>query len=90
MTYITFGVHEPENTKQFLNITKEVSEKFFYKTLEYYYEGKDEDTYKQILSSVNALGLLRFLFLIGSLGIGTPELKDIRIKYCVDGLEKLV
>ncbi len=90
MTYITFGVHEPENTKQFLKMTNEESEKFFYKTLEYYFEGKDEDTYKQILNSINALGLLRFLFLIGGLGIGTPELKDIRIKYCVDGLEKLV
>lgn len=90
MTYITFGVHEPENTKQFLNITNEESEKLFYTTLKYYFEGDAEDTFKEKLSAITALGLLRFLFLIGGLGIGTPELKDIRIKYCVDELEKLV
>lgn len=90
MTYITFGVHEPENTKQFLNITNEESEKLFYTTLKYYFEGDAEDTFKEKLSAITALGLLRFLFLIGGLGIGTPELKETRIKYCVDELEKLV
>lgn len=90
MTYITFGVHEPENTKQFLNITNEESEKLFYTTLKYYFEGDAADTFKEKLSAITALGLLRFLFLIGGLGIGTPELKETRIKYCVDELEKLV
>lgn len=90
MTYITFCIHEPDNTLKFLNITKEDAEKLFYNTLHYYFENEDEDTYKKKMSAITVLGLLRFLFLIGGLGIGIPELRDTRIKYCVDTLEKLV
>lgn len=90
MTYITFDVHEPDNTEKFLNLNKYAAEKLYYDTLKHYYSDLNSDDFIKLSGTIKALGLIRFMFLIASLGIGLPELRDIRIKDSVSELEKLV
>lgn len=89
MTYITFNVHEPDNTEKFLNLNKDVVTKLFYDTLKHYYSDLNSDDFGKLAGTVKALGLIRFLFLVAGLGIGLPELRDIRIKDSISELEEL-
>ncbi len=88
MTYIAFNLHE-NNSKTFLGIDKDITSKLFYDTLKYYFDGVDEKIYDEKLTIIKILGLVRFLFLIAGIGIGLPELKDVRIKDSISELEAI-
>ncbi len=90
MTYITFNIREPDNSMKFLNLDSETCSKLLYDTLKNYYSAMDDAEYKELLKTITILGTLRFLFLVGGLGIGLPDLKEIRIKDCVAKLEELL
>ena len=55
----------------------------------YYYSDLNSDDFGKLAGTVKALGLIRFLFLVAGLGIGLPELRDIRIKDSISELEEL-
>ena len=55
-----------------------------------YYNYLPYEEYNSVLKQIEMLGNIRFLFLIYSVGIGIPELRETRIRDSVDTLEKYV
>ena len=90
MTYVTFSIHEPDNTKRFLGFDASFAADLFYKTVKHYYENLSDEDYQKTLNVIKILGFVRFLFLIYGLQIGAPELKAVRIKDSVQALNQLV
>ena len=90
MTYVTFSIHEPDNTKKFLGLDADVTSELFYKTVKQYYRNLSDVEYQRTINIIKMLGFVRFLFLIYGLQIGVPELKDVRIKYSINALNELV
>lgn len=90
MTYILFNKHEPNNTEKFLGINKDTSSQLFYSTVRNYYNYLPYEEYNSVLKQIEMLGNIRFLFLIYSVGIGIPELRETRIRDSVETLEKYV
>ncbi len=90
MTYVTFSIHEPDNTKKFLGLDADVTSELFYKTVKQYYRNLSDVEYQRTINIIKMLGFVRFLFLIYGLQIGAPELKDVRIKYSINALNELV
>lgn len=90
MTYILFNKHESNNTEKFLGINKDTSSQLFYSTVRNYYNYLPYEEYNSVLKQIEMLGYIRFLFLIYSVGIGIPELRETRIRDSVETLEKYV
>ena len=90
MTYILFNKQEPNNTEKFLGINKDTSSQLFYSTVRNYYNYLPYEEYNSVLKQIEMLGNIRFLFLIYSVGIGIHELRETRIRACVETLEKYV
>lgn len=90
MTYILFNKYEPNNTEKFLGINKDTSSQLFYSTVRNYYNYLPYEEYNSVLKQIEMLGNIRFLFLIYSVGIGIPELRETRIRDSVETLEKYV
>lgn len=90
MTYILFNKQEPNNTEKFLGINKDTSSQLFYSTVRNYYNYLPYEEYNALLKQIEMLGDIRFLFLIYSVGIGIHELRETRIRDCVETLEKYV
>lgn len=89
MTYVTFSIHEPDNTKKFLGLDASFAADLFYKTVKHYYENLSDEDYQKTINVIKILGFVRFLFLIYGLQIGAPELKAVRIKDSVQALNQL-
>ena len=88
MAYCAFTEDEPTNSEEFLGINKETSDEIYRKTLLMYLE--DEKKLPQAEDRIQVLGAVRFLYVLAVLGLGKPELKEIRIRHTRERLERLL
>lgn len=89
VTYRIFNEDDPTNTMQFLGLPVETCTFIEEKTLEYYFEGCSREELAEAEKRILLVACVRFLFLIINLGIGLPELKQIRIDHTLARLQEL-
>lgn len=89
VTYRIFNEDDPSNTMQFLGLPKEICTFIEEKTLEYYFEGCSREDLQEAEKRIRLVAYVRFLFLVATLGIGLPELKQIRIGHALAHLQEL-
>ena len=89
VTYVLFNEDDPMNTEEFLGLSRETCDFIWEKTMEYYFDDRDEATRAAAIRKVRIVGCVRFLFLVALLNIGKPELKQIRIDHALKHLNEL-
>lgn len=87
--YRLFDEDEPSNTSQFLGLSPEICSFVEEKTLEYYFEGRSREELQEAERRILLVAYVRFLYLIATVGIGLPELKQARIDHTLAHLQKL-
>lgn len=89
LAYRLFDEDEPSNTSQFLGLSPEICSFVEEKTLEYYFEGCSREELLEAEKRILLAAYVRFLYLIATVGIGLPELKQVRIDHTLPHLQKL-
>lgn len=89
LAYRLFDEDEPSNTSQFLGLSPEICSFVEEKTLEYYFEGCSREELQEAEKRILLAAYVRFLYLIATVGIGLPELKQVRIDHTLAHLQKL-
>lgn len=90
VTYVLFNEDDPTDTQTFLGMSKELSMFIWENTIRYYFDDRDRKTMEEADKKIRIVGCLRFLFLVDVLGIGKPELKQIRMEHTLARLQELV
>lgn len=89
LAYRVFDEDEPSNTLRFLGLSQEICSFVEKKTLEYYFENCSSGELREAEQRILLVAYVRFLFLIATLEIGLPELKQVRIDHTLAHLQKL-
>ena len=90
LAYMQFNEDEPTNTQDFLGLSEERCTAIWRDTLKNYFDGLDAAALETAEKKIIAVSSVRFLYLIAVLGIGKPELKQIRIDHTLSRLSELV
>ena len=90
LAYMQFNEDEPTNTQNFLGLSEERCKAIWRDTLRIYFDGLDAAALETAEKKIIAVSSVRFLYLIAVLGIGKPELKQIRIDHTLSRLSELV
>ena len=90
VTYRLYNEDEPENAMSFLGITVEMADYIWQNTLTGYFEGMDAAQIAQAEDRIRLVANVRFLHLVGILGITKPELKQIRVDHALAHLRELI
>ena len=89
VTYQIFNEDEPGNTLAFLGLSKELADFIWKKTLEYYFDNREETAIQKAKEKIQIVAYIRFLYLIYVLEIGKKDLKRIRIEHALERLKAL-
>ena len=89
LAYIQFGEDDPEDTEKFLGLSAERARYIWHETLRNYLGNPDDATIELAEKKIIIVSSIRFLNLIAGLGIGEPELKQIRIEHTLTRLSRL-
>lgn len=89
LAYIQFGEDDPADTEKFLGITAERARYIWHETLRNYLGNADDAVIDAAEKKIIIVSSIRFLFLIAALGIGEPELKQLRIEHTLTRLSRL-
>ena len=90
LAYVQFNEDEPTNTQDFLGLSEERCTAIWRDTLTTYFDGLDASALDTAEKKIIAVSSVRFLYLIAVLGIGKPELKQLRIDHTLSRLSELV
>ena len=90
VAYMAFNEDDPTNSQRFIGIPMDVSKELLEKTVASYLETSDEDTLRQTMKRIKAVGYVRFLYLLAVMRMGGEELIDIRIRHTVAHLNELL
>ncbi|MCR5419821.1 MAG: anti-sigma factor antagonist [Lachnospiraceae bacterium] len=90
VTYQLFSEDEPDNTMNFLGISKEKADRIWELIIEDYYEGLDKETIEVILRKIKLVSYIRFLYLIMSTDLKKGELGELRIKHTKEHISELI
>lgn len=90
LAYMQFNEDEPTNTQDFLGLSEECCTAIWRETLKTYFDGADSVALETAEKKIIAVSSVRFLYLIAVLGIGKPELKQMRVDHTVSRLNELV
>ena len=90
LAYIQFNEDEPTNTQDFLGLSEERCTAIWKVALKTYFDGADTAALETAEKKIIAVSSVRFLYLIAVLGIGKPELKQMRVDHTVTRLNELV
>ena len=90
VTNVLYNEDEPDNTLGFLGLPADRSAAIYEKVIRCYFEGLDADALREVERRLMVVARLRFLYLVGVLGISLPELKAIRIEHSVEQLKALL
>ena len=88
MAYCAFCEDEPENPTYFMGFDKEMSETIYRETVSRYIG--DDERLRQAEDRIEILGAVRFLYVLVALGLGKPELREIRIRHTRERIERLL
>ena len=89
LSYVQFGEDDPADTETFLGLSAERCQFIWRETLRSYLDSFDEAANEAAEKKIIVVASIRFLYLIAVLGIGKPELKQIRIEHTLSRLSKL-
>ena len=89
LSYVQFGEDDPADTETFLGLSTERCQFIWRETLRSYLDSFDEAANEAAEKKIIVVASIRFLYLIAVLGIGKPELKQIRIEHTLSRLSKL-
>ena len=89
VAYPLFNEDEPDNSLKFLGITSEMCDFVYEKTLSCYFSDRDAAAIREAEKKIRVVAYVRFLFLLAVLGIGKPELKQLRIDHALSHLQAL-
>ena len=90
LAYPLFNEDEPDNSQKFLGIPLEMCDFVYEKTLACYFGDRDAEEIREAQRKIRIVAYVRFLFLVAVLGIGLPELKQVRIDHALEHLRELV
>lgn len=90
VAYMAFNELEPDNSMVFLNIPASTCERIWERTLDLCLDAPDEAAFREKARRIQIVALVRFLYLIVVLGLGTEALRDIRVRGSLARLEALV
>ena len=90
VTYQIFNEDEPDNAMNFLGITTEMADYIWKHTLTGYFEGMEAAQIARAEDRIRVVAYVRFLYLVGILGITKPELKQPRIDHALAHLHELI
>ena len=90
LAYIQFNEDEPTNTQDFLGLSEERCTAIWREILKTYFDDADTAALETAEKKIIAVSSVRFLYLIAVLGIGKPELKQMRVDHTVSRLNELV
>lgn len=90
MTYVLFAEDEPDNTMNFLGISRDTASHIMQKVLEFYYEKEDPDTVACMSDSIRLLSYLRFLHIICGSHLKEGGLGETRIRHTVEHITELL
>lgn len=85
LTYIAYELTDPGNSKKFLGIPFDLSEKLFYETFNGLYPDKSEEERALIIDKVKCLGFLLLLWRVHGVDPGNTKRKQL----CIDELKRL-
>jgi len=86
-TYLIFEETEPGNCQKFLNISAELSKDVFYKTLNYYFEGKPKEV---IESNILKIRIMGYIFMMMWAKNANEPLSKMRYEYSAQKLKEMV
>ena len=89
VTYQLFGEDDPDNAMQFLGIPQSLSDDIWEKAIAYYYDDRDAAAIPEIRRKIQIVAYVRFLQILLLLGIGSEELKQIRVEHTLAHLREL-
>lgn len=87
--YVMFALEEPGNMDRFMGMPDAEAASVWEKTTAYCFEDRSPAELEEIRTKVILLAQIRFLFLIYGLGVGKPELKQIRTDHALARLQDL-
>lgn len=90
MAYVQFSKDDPGNAPAFFGITDEMAASVWNGVLRNYFDGLDGAALAEVEKRTVAVTQVRFLFLIAVLGIGKPELRQMRVDHALACLEELL
>ena len=73
LTYKLFNEDDPKNTLEFLGLPEELTDFIWEKTLEYYFDNRDENMIQRAEDKIKIIAYVRFLYLLVVLGIGKAD-----------------
>lgn len=86
--YKAYTEDEPDNSEKFLGISRETCDRIWDAFMRCYFD--DRTTPANAEDKVRIAAYVRFLYLVAVLGIGLPELRQIRIDHSIQHLSTLV
>lgn len=89
VAYRLFNLDDPNNSMHFLGITNEMCDYVLENTLAGYFEGHDAAEIRAEEDKIRLVACVRFLQLVGVLGIDKPELRQRRIDRALAVLREL-
>ena len=90
LTYQLFNEDEPDNTINFLGLSKKLADMIWEKTISYYFENRTEEAVRDAERKIRIVAYIRFLDLLHTLGIGRRDLTPIRTEHTIAHLRELV
>ena len=89
VAYPLFNEDEPDNSQKFLGISGEMCNYVYKTTLACYFSDLDAAVVQKAEKRVRLVAYIRFLYLVAVLGIGLPELKQIRVEHTLGHMREL-
>lgn len=90
VAYCAFNEDEPANAQEFFGIDQKTCDEIYQSVLSLYLEDRGKNALRQAEDRIQVLGAVRFLYLVASLGLGNPELKETRIRHTLERLQRLL
>lgn len=90
VTYQAFNEDEPENTRAFLGISPEMSDRIYHTSLRYILDGLGGQARQQAEDKIRAVGYIRFLYLLIARKVGKEALREKRIGHGLEHLTELM
>lgn len=89
LTYMAFNEDEPDNTLKFMDVPKDLADEIFNKTVEYYFDDRDDVSIEDAKNKIKLVGCLHFLRFMVIKGVGRDDLRQIRTEHMLKHLNDL-
>ncbi len=89
-TYRMFGEDEPDNSMNFLGISRETADRILELTLKYYFEDADKDRLAVITDRIALACCIRFLYIVLISDLKNSDIGKLRIRHAGEHIKELL